>query len=70
MKTRICIALAVYGALAIVRERLRLELNLYPMSQILRRSLFEKRPLLQAFSPINRSDELEMSCNQLNLFDL
>jgi hypothetical protein len=33
-------------------------------------SLFEKTPLLQAFSQINPSDERETSCNQLNLFDL
>jgi len=70
VKTQIWIAISVYVLLAIVRKRLRLELNLYPMSQILSLSLFEKTPLLQAFSQINRSDELEASCNQLNLFGL
>ena len=70
VKTQIWIAIAVYVVLAIVRKHLGLELNLYPMSQILSLSLFEKTPLLQAFSQIHRSDELEMSCNQLNLFDL
>jgi hypothetical protein len=55
---------------AIVRKRLQLELNLYPTSQILSLSLLEKTPLLQAFSQMNLSDEPEMSCNQLNLFDL
>jgi hypothetical protein len=70
VKTQIWIAIAVYVVLAIVRKHLGLELNLYPISQILSLSLFEKTPLLQAFSQIHRSDELEMSCNQLNLFDL
>ena len=70
VKTQIWIAISVYVVLAIVRKRLRLKLNLYPMSQILSLSLFEKTPLLQAFSQINPSDELETSCNQLNLFDL
>jgi len=70
VKTQIWIAISVYVLLAIVRKRLKLELNLYPMAQILSLSLFEKTPLLQAFSQIDRSDELETSCNQLNLFDL
>jgi len=70
VKTQIWIAISVYVVLAIVRKRLRLELNLYPMSQILSLSLFEKTPLLQAFSQINPSDERETPCNQLNLFDL
>jgi hypothetical protein len=47
---QIWIALSVYLVLAIVRKRLKLELNLYPMSQILSLSLFEKPPLLEAFS--------------------
>jgi hypothetical protein len=70
VKTQIWIAISVYVLLAIVRKRLRLELHLYPMAQILSLLLFEKTPLLQAFSQINNSDELETSCNQLNLFDL
>ena len=70
MKTQIWIAIAVYVLTAMVRKRLRLELHLYPMSQILSLTLFEKMPLLQAFSQINRSTEWEPSCNQLNLFNL
>jgi len=69
VKTQIWIAISVYVLLAIVRRRLRLELNLYPMSQILSLTLFEKMPLLQAFSPINRSAELAPGCNQLDLFN-
>ena len=70
VKTQIWIALSVDGLLAILRKRLRLKLNLYPMSQILSLTLFEKRPLLQAFSQINDSSEVAPSDNQLNLFHL
>jgi hypothetical protein len=70
VKTQIWIAIAVYVLLAIVRKRFRLEINLYPMSQILSLSLFEETTLLQAFSQIILSDEPETPCNQLSLFDL
>jgi hypothetical protein len=70
VKTQIWIAIAVYVLLAIVRKRLNLGLNLHSMTQILSLLLFEKTPLLQAFSQLNLSDEPETPCNQLNLFDL
>jgi hypothetical protein len=70
VKTQIWIAISVYLLLAIVRKRLRLEIKLFPMAQILSLSLFEKSPLLQAFSQLNSSDEPETPCNQLNLFEL
>lgn len=69
VKTQIWIAISVYVLLAIIRKRLGLDLSLYTMAQILSLTLFEKRPILQAFSQINSSDELVISCNQLNLFD-
>ena len=70
VKTQIWIAISVYVLLAIVRKRLRLEVKLFPISQILSLALFEKSPLLQAFSQISSSDDQETPCNQLNLFDL
>ena len=70
VKTQIWIAISVYVLLAIVRKQLGLELSLYPMSQILSLSLFEKMPLLQAFSHISPENEIDVSCNQLELFDL
>jgi hypothetical protein len=70
VKTQIWIAIAAYVLLAIIRKRLGLELSLYPMSQILSLTLFEKMPLLQAFSQINGSKELDRMHNQLNLFTL
>lgn len=70
VKTQIWIAISVYVLLAIVRKRLRLELSLYSMAQILSVTLFEKMPILQPFSQINSSTELARSCNQLVLFNL
>jgi len=70
VKTQIWIAISVYVLLAMVRKRLRLELNLYPVSQILSLTLFGEIPLLQAFPPINRSAEVAPVCNQLDLFNL
>jgi hypothetical protein len=69
VKTQIWIAISVYVLLAIVRKQLGVELSLYTMTQILSLTLFEKMPILQAFSYINDSDELATSCNQLNLFN-
>jgi hypothetical protein len=70
VKTQIWIAISIYVLLAIIRKRLRLELSLYSMTQILSVTLFEKMPILQAFSHINRSTGLATSCNQLALFNL
>ena len=70
VKTQIWIAISIYLLVAIVRKRLRLDLNLYTMSQILSLTLFEKMPILQAFSQIHCSTELDQSCNQFHLFDL
>jgi len=70
VKTQIWIAVSVYVLLAIVRKRLGLELNLYPISQILSVTLFEKVPILQALSQSHSLDQVSVSCNQLDLFNL
>ena len=70
VKTQIWIAISVYVLVSIVRKRLGLELNLYPISQILSVSLFEKVPLLQAFSQSYSLDQISPSCNQMDLFNL
>jgi hypothetical protein len=70
VKTQIWIAISVYVLLSIIRKRLGLELKLYPISQILSLTLFEKVPLLQAFSQFSAADQLPPPCNQLDLFDL
>jgi hypothetical protein len=49
VKTQIWIAISVYVLLPIVRKRLKLQLNLFPMSQILSLSLFGKTPFYRLF---------------------
>jgi hypothetical protein len=70
VKTQIWIAISVYVLVSIVRKRLGLRLNLYPISQILSLTLFEKVPLLQALSQSGSLDQISLSCNQLDLFNL
>jgi hypothetical protein len=70
VKTQIWIAISVYVLLAILRKHLRLDLSLYTISQILSLTLFEKMPLLQAFSQVSGASELGQSGNQLNLFNI
>jgi len=70
VKTQIWIAISVYVLVSIVRKRLRLPLNLYPISQILSLTLFEKVPLLQALSQSYSLEQMSTSRNQLDLFHL
>ena len=62
MKTQIWIAISVYVLLAIVRKRLSLELNLYPMAQILSLSFVRKNAtftgVFAAFIPQPKSSTL------------
>ena len=69
VKTQIWIAISVYVLVAIVKKRLDLDISLYTILQILSVSLFEKTPLLQAFSNDEYENEQGHCCNQLMLFD-
>ena len=69
VKTQIWIAISVYVLVAIVKKRLDLNISLYTILQILSVSLFEKTPLLQAFSNDEYENEQGHCCNQLMLFD-
>ncbi|HUW60451.1 MAG TPA: IS4 family transposase, partial [Candidatus Bathyarchaeia archaeon] len=69
VKTQIWIAVSVYVLAAIIKKELRIERSLGEMLQILSISLFEKRPLLQAFSQDLAIDENACPCNQLSLFN-
>jgi len=69
VKTQIWIAISVYVLVAIIKKRLKVELSLYSILQVLSVSLFEKTPLFQLLSQ-NRDDEKnEDFSNQLNLFN-
>ena len=50
VKTQIWIAISVYVLVAIVKKLMNLENSLYTILQILSVTLFEKTPILQAFS--------------------
>ena len=70
VKTQIWIAVSVYVLVAIVKKRLGLRQSLYTILQILSITLFEKTPVLQAFSEHIHQIETYGSSNQLMLFDL
>jgi hypothetical protein len=69
VKTQIWIAISVYVLVAIMKKRMKIDLTLYTMLQILSITLFEKIPILQAFSEIDYRNQITNSCTQLKLFD-
>jgi len=69
VKTQVWIAVCVYVLVAIVKKELKIERSLGEILQILSISLFEKMPLLQAFSLECTQDNMFGDCNQLSLFD-
>jgi hypothetical protein len=69
VKTQIWIAITTYLLVAILRKELRIEHSLYTILQILSVSLFEKTPLLEAFSCSSYTTEADPFANQLSLFD-
>jgi len=70
VKTQIWIAVCTYLLVAITRKRLSLEANLYTILQILSVTLFEKTPILQAFSDTESQIVEVQNHNQLFLFEL
>jgi len=68
VKTQIWIAIIVYVLVAIVRKRLKIEMTLYTMLQILSLTLFEKNPILQVFTEIDYKNQIATGHRQLNLF--
>ena len=69
VKTQIWIAVSVYVLVAIVKKRLNLSASLYEMLQILTLTMFERMPLDQLLAKSNADHNIEISVNQLNLFD-
>ena len=69
VKVQIWTAVSTYLLVAIMKKELMLEQSLYTILQVLSLSLFEKMPILQAFSkyyvPVNNNS----GCKQLTLFD-
>jgi hypothetical protein len=69
VKTQIWIAISVYVLVAIVKKCLKIDSSLYTILQILSVTLFEKTPIIQAFTDSNRQDSEAVPSNQLTLFD-
>jgi IS4 transposase len=67
VKTQIWIAVCVYVLVAIVKKQLGLDHSLYTILQILSVGLFEKTPILKAFS---RQDEENKTADYCNLLEL
>ena len=70
VKSQIWIAISVYVLIAIIKKRLKLELELYTILQILSLGLFEKSPLDQLLMDFENKHENGGDPKQLNLFDL
>jgi hypothetical protein len=69
VKTQIWIAISVYVLVAIVKKELDLHLSLYSILQVLSVTLFEKTPILRAFSANETEEETVDPGNQLQLFN-
>ncbi len=70
VKTQIWIVISVYVLVAILKKQLRLDdLSLYTILQILSLSLFEKKPILQALTPQDYTNQKDGIRNQLELFN-
>jgi hypothetical protein len=68
VKTQIWIAISVYVLVAIMKKRLKINLSLYTILQILSVTLFEKIPIFQAFAPNTYEKKMTSPYIQLNLF--
>ncbi len=70
LKTQVWTAVCAYVLVAIVKKKLGLDLSLYTILQILSVSLFDKTPILQAFSSPSHQIEDTIDHNQLKLFEI
>lgn len=68
VRTQLWIAIAVYCLLAIIKKDLKADRELHEIQEILSASIFQKMPILQAFSKMNEKNRVGASCNQLKLF--
>jgi len=69
VKTQVWIAISTYVLVAIMRKRLKIDLSLYTILQILSISLFEKMPIYQVLTESNYKNEITSGPIQLKLFE-
>ena len=70
VKTQVWIAISTYLLVAILKKRLKLDLSLHTILQILSLSVFEKVPILKVLSDGGYTKEDDFPLKQLNLFKL
>jgi hypothetical protein len=69
VKTQIWIAISTYVLVAIMKKRLKIDLTLYTILQILSITLFEKKPICQVLTESDYKNKITSSHIQLKLFD-
>ncbi|MEW6079072.1 MAG: IS4 family transposase [Thermodesulfobacteriota bacterium] len=69
VKTQIWIAISVYVLVAIMKKRMKIDLSLYTILQILSITLFERKPILQVFTTTEYQKPITNGPIQLNLFE-
>ena len=69
VKTQIWIAISAYVLVAIMKKRLKIDLTLYTILQILSITLFEKMPILQALTADDYINPITSGHIQLKLFE-
>lgn len=69
VKTQIWIAISTYVLVAIMKKRMKIDLSLYTILQILSISLFEKKPIYQVLTESNYKNKMTSGPIQLNLFE-
>ncbi len=68
VKTQVWIAISVYVLMAIIKKRLKLDMSLYTILQILSVTVFEKMPITRVFADDSYILSENNVDNQLNLF--
>lgn len=69
VKTQIWIAISVYVLVAIIKKRLKINVSLYTILQVLSLTVFEKMSLLQIFTENDYKTISSPYAKQLNLFE-
>ena len=69
VKTQIWIAISTYVLVAIMKKRLKIDLTLYTILQILSISLFEKKPIYQVLAQSDYKNKTTSAHIQLKLFE-
>ncbi len=69
VKSQVWIAVSVYVLVAIIKKRLKITTSLYTILQVLSLTIFEKMPLLQIVTKNDYKNKINVSSNQLRLFD-